>query len=89
MQSADSLVKSASVKLSKVRLQATTKVLEGYPRIAVAEFAEEWGADLVMVGSHGVSGLVRFLLGSVAQATLRRSPRSVEIVRKPARDSTI
>ena len=88
-QSADSLVKSASAELSRVGLPATTKILEGHPRTAVAEFAEEWSADLVLVGSHGASGLVRFLLGSVAQATLRRAPCSVEIVRKPERDSTI
>jgi nucleotide-binding universal stress UspA family protein len=86
-QSADLLVKSASDKLGKAGLQAKTKVLEGHPRIAVAEYAKEWGADLVLVGSHGASGLVRFLLGSVAQAALRRSPCSVEIVRRPAQDS--
>ena len=68
-------------------MQATAKVLEGHPRIAVAEYAKEWGADLVLVGSHGASGLVRFLLGSVAQAALRRSPCSVEIVRRSAQDS--
>lgn len=88
-QSADSLVKSASAELSRVGLPATTKILEGHPRTVVAEFAEEWSADLVLVGSHGASGLVRFLLGSVAQATLLRSPCSVEIIRKPAQDSTV
>src|ERR1035437_6761465 len=72
-QSADVLVKSASDKLGKAGLQATAKVLEGHPRIAVAEYAKEWGADLVLVGSHGASGLVRFLLGSVAHAALRRA----------------
>jgi nucleotide-binding universal stress UspA family protein len=86
-QSADVLVKSASDKLGKAGLQATAKVLEGHPRIAVAEYAKEWGANLVLVGSHGASGLVRFLLGSVAHAALRRSPCSVEIVRRPALDS--
>ena len=86
-QSADALVKSASDKIRKAGLQATATVLEGHPRIAVAEYAKEWSADLVLVGSHGTSGLVRFLLGSVAQATLRRSPCSVEIVRKSAQDS--
>ena len=89
MQSENSLVKSASAELSKVGLQTTTKVLEDHPRIAVAEYAKEWGADLVLVGSHGTSSLVRFLLGSVAQATVRRSPCSVEIVRKHTRDSRI
>jgi nucleotide-binding universal stress UspA family protein len=86
-QSANLFVKEASDKLDKAGLQVAAKVLEGRPRIAVAEYAKEWGADLVLVGSHGVSGLVRFLLGSVAQAALRRSPCSVEIVRRPARDS--
>jgi nucleotide-binding universal stress UspA family protein len=86
-QSANLFVKGASDKLDKAGLQPAAKILEGHPRIAVAEYAKEWGADLVLVGSHGVSGLVRFLLGSVAQAALRRSPCSVEIVRRPARDS--
>jgi nucleotide-binding universal stress UspA family protein len=86
-QSADVLVKSASDKLGKVELQANAKVLEGHPRTTVAEYAKEWGANLVLVGARGASGLVRFLLGSVAQAALRRSPCSVEIVRRPAQDS--
>lgn len=86
-QSAILFVKEASDKLNEGGLQATPKVLEGYPRIAVAEYAKEWGANLVLVGSHGAGGLTRFLLGSVAQAALRRSPCSVEIVRRPAQDS--
>ena len=85
-ESADALVKSASDKVNKAGLPATAKVLEGHPRIVVAEYAKEWGADLVLVGSHGASGLVRFLLGSVAHAALRRSPCSVEIVRRSAQD---
>ena len=87
-QSAELLVKSASAKLGCADLRASTKVFEGHPRIAVAEYAREWGADLVLVGSHGASGLVRFLLGSVAQAVLRRSPCSVEIVRRSASDTS-
>ena len=86
-QSAEGLVKSASEKLCKAGVQATVKVLEGHARVAIAEYAKEWGADLVLVGAHGAGGLARFLLGSVAHATLRRSPCSVEIVRRPARDS--
>ena len=86
-QSAEVLVKSASDKLSKAGVQATVKVLEGHPRVAIAEYAKKWDADLVLVGSHGAGGLARFLLGSVAQATLRRSPCSVEIVRRSAWDS--
>ena len=87
VHSADLLAKSAATKLANAGLRTTTKIVQGSPRLAVAEYAKEFGANLVLVGSHGANGLVRFLLGSVAQATLRRSPRSVEIVRKPVRSS--
>jgi nucleotide-binding universal stress UspA family protein len=86
-QAAERLVKSASARLGNAGLQTTTQVVEGHPRSAVADYAKEWGADFALVGSHGTSGLVRFLLGSVAQAVLRRSPCSVEIVRRRARES--
>jgi nucleotide-binding universal stress UspA family protein len=86
-QSAEILVRSASEKLCKAGVQATGKVLEGHSRVAIAEYAKEWGADLILVGARGAGGLARFLLGSVAQTTLRRSPCSVEIVRRTARDS--
>jgi|SRR5579872_120361 len=86
-QSAEILVKSASEKLCKAGVRATTKVLEGHSRVGIAEYAKEWGAELILVGARGTGALVRFLLGSVAQATLRRSHCSVEIVRPTARDS--
>jgi nucleotide-binding universal stress UspA family protein len=86
-RSAEALVKSASEKLCKAGVQSTGKVLEGHSRVAIAEYARQWGADLILIGAHGAGGLVRFLLGSVAQATLRRSTCSVEIVRRPAEDS--
>jgi nucleotide-binding universal stress UspA family protein len=86
-QSAETLVKSASKKLGKAGVQATVKVLEGHSRVAIAEYAKEWHADLILIGAHGAGGLVRFLLGSVAQATLRRSSCSVEIVRRTPRQS--
>jgi nucleotide-binding universal stress UspA family protein len=85
--SADLLVESAAKRLCKAGLPTTTKVMEGHPRIAVSDYAREWRADFVLVGSHGASGLARFLLGSVAQAVLRRSPCSVEIVRRTAQES--
>lgn len=50
------------------------------PTTILAE-AEEWGADWIVVGSHGLRGFKRFLLGSVAQAIATHAPCSVEIVR--------
>jgi nucleotide-binding universal stress UspA family protein len=50
---------------------------------AIIEEAEHWGADLIVVGSHGYRGYKRFLLGSVSQAVAAHAKCSVEIVRHP------
>jgi nucleotide-binding universal stress UspA family protein len=62
-------------------LRITTDVLHGYPKRVILDEAEKWGADLVMVGSHGYSGFKRLLLGSVSQAVASHAKCSVEIVR--------
>jgi nucleotide-binding universal stress UspA family protein len=50
---------------------------------AILDEAERWGADLIVVGSHGYRGSNRFLLGSVSQAVAAQAKCSVEIVRDP------
>jgi nucleotide-binding universal stress UspA family protein len=88
-QSANGLVTSACARLSNAGLPTTTAVLEGHPRTAVADYAKEWAADFVFIGSRGAGRMVRLLLGSVAEATLRRSPCSVEIVREREGQNTL
>jgi len=82
-----SLVKAAAKRLCGAGYQTDTKILLGHPRAEISAYAKEWGADLILVGSHGHGAFGRFLLGSVAQATLRTAPCSVEIVRRPHRPS--
>jgi nucleotide-binding universal stress UspA family protein len=82
-----SLVAAAAEKLMRAGLDASTEVLVGFPRKTIVEYAKEWAADFVMVGSHGQSAMARFLLGSVAQAVLRGAPCSVEIVRCRQKDA--
>ena len=43
--------------------------------------ATEWPADLIVLGSHGYTGLKRWLLGSVAQSVVAHASCSVEVVR--------
>lgn len=74
-------LKSAAESLAQAGWNATTKMIVGNPRRAVSKYAADWQADLIMVGSHGLSDMARILLGSTAQAVLRRAPCSVEIVR--------
>lgn len=53
----------------------------GDSREQILNCAERWGADLIIVGSHGKGGLRHLLLGSVAEFLARHSKCSVEIVR--------
>jgi nucleotide-binding universal stress UspA family protein len=63
-------------------LAAESRVLLGDPREALIRMAEEVGADLIVVGSHGRSGLPKLLLGSVASHVVTHAPCSVLVVKK-------
>ena len=65
------------------QLTVTTEVISGSPKRVILEEAEAFGADLIVVGSHGHGVLERFLLGSVSQAVALHARCSVEIVRSP------
>lgn len=62
------------------------KVLEGSVRDNIVEMARAWHADFIVMGSHGRTGVARFLLGSVAEAVLNSAPCSVEIIRMPVHE---
>lgn len=60
----------------------------GYAPVAIVEFADEIDADLVVMSTHGRSGIERMLLGSVAERVVRTSDRPVLIVRSFPADAT-
>ena len=62
-------------------LQVATKIVEGLPHEAIVEEAKAWGADLIVLGSHGYGPIKRALLGSVAAAVAVEAPCAVEIIR--------
>lgn len=76
--------------LSKLRagadktLKLTTAMPTGSPKQVILDEAEAWGADLIVVGSHGYGAWDRFLLGSVSNAVATHAKCSVEIVRPRA-----
>jgi nucleotide-binding universal stress UspA family protein len=74
----------AADQLETAGLSAETAVREGDPRWVIVDEAGEWGADLIVVGSHGYTGIKRLLLGSIAQSVVAHAPCSVEVVRGPA-----
>jgi len=60
-------------------------VIEGFPDTAICDAASELQADLVVVGTHGQTGLKRFLLGSVAERVVRLCQSGV-LVARPGSD---
>jgi nucleotide-binding universal stress UspA family protein len=80
----EELVQQAAERLRVTGLEVTSLVLDGNPKSVIVDHARSTGADLVVVGPHGASGLTQFLLGSVARAVIRTAPCSVEIARVPA-----
>jgi len=55
-------------------------VRSGDPAVEILAEADEWRAELVVVGTHGRRGLPRLLLGSVAQTVLRRANVGVLVI---------
>lgn len=51
-----------------------TQQLEGIAASEIVEFARKGGFDLIVMGTHGRTGLKHALLGSVAEKVLRRAP---------------
>jgi nucleotide-binding universal stress UspA family protein len=79
---AEEITTRAADALKDAGVSTETAVREGDPRSAIVDEADEWGADLIVVGSHGRTGLKRWLLGSVAQAVVGHASCSVEVVRQ-------
>jgi len=63
---------------------STLSFLEsGSPPDQIVQAATAWPADLIVIGSHGRSGMQRVFLGSVAEAVLRHAQCPVLVVRVP------
>jgi len=65
-------------------LRVEYRTREGFAVEEILRSGEELGADLIVVGTHGLTGLRRLLLGSVAEAVLRRARCPVLALRSPA-----
>lgn len=56
-------------------------ILEGNPVSEIVDFAEKNDIELVVMGSHGKTGIHKFLIGSVAENVVRHSKKSVLVVK--------
>jgi nucleotide-binding universal stress UspA family protein len=69
-------------EVAGAQTEVAAKTLKGDPRVAILDEAEHWGADLIVVGTHGYNALERLWLGSVSRAVASHAKCSVEIARR-------
>jgi len=65
-------------------IQATGEVLIGGPFQTIVELAGTAGVDLIVMGTHGRTGITHLLIGSVAERVVRHAPCPVLVVRERA-----
>jgi len=80
---AEALVSKAAELIHSKGFRVTTAVEFGDPKSKILDAAEEWHADLIVLGSRVRTSLDRFLMGNVLDAIARHATCSVEIVRIP------
>lgn len=75
------VLEEAEKKARQYGLKYTPYLKEGHAGEAIVALAEEIGADLIVLGSHGKSGIDRLLLGSVTDFVTKHSKVSTMVVR--------
>jgi nucleotide-binding universal stress UspA family protein len=65
------------------QIPVTHVLLEGDPPTEIVRYGRDMGADLIVMGTHGRTGVERLVLGSVAEKVLRDAPCSVLVVKLP------
>jgi nucleotide-binding universal stress UspA family protein len=69
--------------LERRGIQVESVVREGYPATVIVDEAASLPVDLIVIGTHGLSGLKHLLLGSIAERVVQRAPCPVLTVKTP------
>ena len=67
--------------LEQTEVPWTRRVERGYPAEVICEVADKEEHDLVVMGSRGMSGVGRFLMGSVSDRVVHHAPCNVTVVK--------
>ncbi|MFL5895449.1 MAG: universal stress protein [Thermoleophilaceae bacterium] len=78
---ADTVLARGARQAAEQGVEVETHAAEGDPAAVIIDTAKEQGADLIVVGNRGLTGIRRFLLGSVSSKVSEHAGCSVMIVR--------
>ena len=79
---AESVLKRAAGDALSKGVEVETHAREGHPAEVIIDVANQEHADLIVVGSRGLTGIRRYLLGSVSSKVSEHAPCNVMIVRR-------
>ena len=75
---ADETLNEIAAEFSAAQIERI--VPEGHPRVEIIACAERWEADLLVIGTHGRTGLMHLVMGSTAEYIVRHSKIPVMVV---------
>lgn len=70
-----------ALSFDRENIEVNSKIFHGNPADGIIHVADEVGADLIIMGSHGRTGVKKLVLGSVAQSVLSQSPIPVMVIK--------
>jgi len=73
----------SELKPTDARVRYEQRMVRGFPAAEILRVAEETGVEMIVMGTHGRTGLERFLTGSVAEAVVRRAKCPVLTIKSP------
>jgi len=79
-------VREVEVAGTQAGLTVVTEISEGNPHEEILVYVSEHGIDMIIMGTHGRTGIDRVVMGSVAERVVRRSPVPVLTVRGEEQD---
>jgi len=88
-QAGEQVLAASHARVQALGIAVESHILESWgDRIAsvIVEDANGWGADLMVMGTHGLGGLMHLLMGSVAEGVLKLADVPVLLVRNPGED---
>jgi nucleotide-binding universal stress UspA family protein len=77
----ESYLSGIAARLQNAGLRVSTQLYDGKPAERIIEVAHSWDADLILMSSHGQSGLSPWNVSSVVQQVILRAHRSLMIIR--------
>ncbi len=80
-ENAKKIINKAMEVIKGTSVNVKTETVIGDPAEQILYLIDKEGADMVVMGSHGLSGIRRFLIGSVSNKVLQHSPKPVMIIK--------